>query len=56
MYLASIEGENFQALDSGLKITSAEWMASATEGDVDSVFKSDGGRSFLIYSNINMSF
>ncbi|EYB81042.1 hypothetical protein Y032_0394g635 [Ancylostoma ceylanicum] len=43
-YFAACAAIN-KALDSGLNITSAEWMASASKDDVDSVFKSDGGYS-----------
>ncbi|KAJ1370437.1 hypothetical protein KIN20_032162 [Parelaphostrongylus tenuis] len=34
-----------KALESGLNITSAEWMAQAREEDIDIVFKSDSGYS-----------
>ncbi|XGW31907.1 hypothetical protein V3C99_010239 [Haemonchus contortus] len=43
-YFAACAAVN-KALDSGLNVTSAEWMAKATEADVDKVFKSDGGYS-----------
>ncbi|KAK6052771.1 hypothetical protein COOONC_09724 [Cooperia oncophora] len=43
-YFAACAAVN-KALDSGTNITSAEWMANATEADVDKIFKSDGGYS-----------
>ncbi|KIH47379.1 hypothetical protein ANCDUO_22561 [Ancylostoma duodenale] len=43
-YFAACAAIN-KALDSGLNITSAKWMASASKEDVDNVFKSDGGYS-----------
>ncbi|RCN52426.1 hypothetical protein ANCCAN_01469 [Ancylostoma caninum] len=43
-YFAACAAIN-KALDSGLNMTSAEWMASASKDDVDGVFKSDGGYS-----------
>ncbi|KAK6021007.1 hypothetical protein OSTOST_13331 [Ostertagia ostertagi] len=43
-YFAACAAIN-KALESGLNITSAEWMARATEAEVDKIFKSDSGYS-----------
>lgn len=48
-YFASCAAVN-KAMDSGLNIVNAEWMATATEADVDKIFKSDGGYTIPLLS------
>ncbi|WKY05265.1 hypothetical protein Q1695_005910 [Nippostrongylus brasiliensis] len=49
-YFAGCAAVN-KALDSGVNVTSAEWMKNATEAEVDAVFKSDGGHSIPLLSD-----